>query len=135
VRPMTERPTIKYKSRSRSAVTNGSALLPGDTDHRSKYARRLRDVAEMYTSDLGGPDNVSVAEAAMIRRAAVLIIELECMEAQFANDGGAQPALLDLYGRTAGNLRRCLEATGLKRRPRDVTPDLRDYVAARSEEE
>jgi hypothetical protein len=37
-------------------------------------------------------------------------------------------AYLDLYQRTAGNLRRVLEALGLKRRPREVNPTLDQYL-------
>jgi hypothetical protein len=35
---------------------------------------------------------------------------------------------LDLYQRTAKSLRRLLEAVGLQRRPRDVTPDPLPYA-------
>jgi hypothetical protein len=42
------------------------------------------------------------------------------LEAKFALAGGATPDQLDLYGRTAGNLRRLLESVGLKRRAKDV---------------
>ena len=41
---------------------------------------------------------------------------------------------LDLYGRTAGNLRRLLEALGLQRRPREVTPTVQEYVRHLNEE-
>jgi hypothetical protein len=40
--------------------------------------------------------------------------------------------LLDLYQRTAGGLRRLLEAIGIQRRPRDVTPTLDQYLASTS---
>jgi hypothetical protein len=43
------------------------------------------------------------------------------MEAEFARNGEADPNTLDLYQRTSANLRRLLEAVGLKRRARDVT--------------
>ena len=82
----------------------------------------------LHLSDLGGEGAVSEAEKSLIRRAATLTVELERMEERFATDGEADSAALDLYSRTAGNLRRLLEATGLQRRPRDVTPDLRHYI-------
>jgi hypothetical protein len=90
-------------ARGKSRITNGTALLPG-IDGRS-------------------PD-ATAAEQAIIRRAAVLIVELERMEAKFALAGEADPATLDLYGRVAGNMRRLLEAVGLQRRPRDVSDPL-----------
>jgi hypothetical protein len=50
-------------------------------------------------------------------------------EAGFAVVGEAQPDQLDLYQRTANSLRRLLEAIGLQRRSRDVTPDPLEYAA------
>jgi hypothetical protein len=84
---------------------------------------------ESHTSDLGGEDAVSEAERSIIRRIATLTVELERMEVEFAAAGSAQPDQLDLYQRTANSLRRLLEAIGLKRRARDVTPDPLEYAA------
>ena len=50
------------------------------------------------------------------------------MEVVFALAGEADPETLDLYGRTAGNLRRLLEAVGLRRRAKDVGPTLSDIL-------
>jgi hypothetical protein len=87
-------------------------------------------VIESHLSDLGGEDNTSAAERSIIRRASVMTVELERMEAIFAVAGEAQPEKLDLYQRTAANLRRLLEAIGLQRRSKDVTaPDPLDYAA------
>jgi hypothetical protein len=72
---------------------------------------------------------VSEAERSIVRRAATLTVELERLEAVFAVAGEAQPDQLDLYQRTANSLRRLLESVGIERRPRDVTPSLRDYIA------
>ena len=101
----------------RSRVTNGK-LLAGD--NRSAWARRAKDVIALHTSDLGGADNVSAAEASIIRRCAVLTVELERLEVKFAQAGAADANDLDLYQRCAGNLRRLLEAIGLQRRPKDI---------------
>jgi hypothetical protein len=112
----------------RSRITNGSALLPG-VDGRSAWIRRCKDVIESHLSDLGGEDNTSAAERSIVRRASVMTVELERMEAVFAVAGEAQPDQLDLYQRTANSLRRLLEAIGLQRRTRDVTPDPLEYAA------
>ena len=101
----------------KSRITNGTKLLPG-VDGRSPWVRRCKDVIELHLSDL--PD-ASVAERSIVRRAAVLTTELEMLEAKFAAAGSATPFDLDLYQRTAGGLRRLLEAIGLERRLRDVT--------------
>jgi hypothetical protein len=118
------------KPQARSRVSNGSAVLPG-VDGRSTWVRRLRDLMGLHLSDLGGDNAVSEAERSIIRRVATLTVELERMEAGFAVAGEAQPDQLDLYQRTANSLRRLLEAIGLQRRSRDVTPDPLEYAARR----
>src|SRR5262249_4789665 len=120
------------KPEARSRISNGSQLLAG-VDGRSTWARRLRDLIELHTNDLGGDANISEAERAIVRRASVLIVELERMETDFALANGAPNiATLDAYQRAAGNLRRLLESLGLQRRARDVTPTLQAYVAKAS---
>ncbi|WP_201766341.1 hypothetical protein [Sphingobium ummariense] len=126
-----DQPDNKVMARSR--VTNGSAVLPG-VDGRSTWVRRLRDLVSLHVSDLGGEDAISEAERSIIRRAATLTVELERMEAAFATAGAAQPSDLDLYQRTAGNLRRLLESVGLERRQRNVTPTLSEYAARKAAE-
>ena len=101
---------------TRSAVTNGSRLLP-NVDGRSCWARRTRDVLHAHLSDLGGVENTSESERSIIRRASVLTTELEMLEQRFALAGGEASANdLDLYQRTATSLRRLLEGVGLGRR-------------------
>jgi hypothetical protein len=82
----------------------------------------MRDLMDLHLSDLGGPDNVSEAEASLVRRAAVIETELERLESRFASGEGTASEL-DLYQRSAGNLRRLLEATGLRRRPRVINTE------------
>ena len=113
------------KSKQKSAIANG-ALLP-DVDGRSAWVRRCKEIIANYHSDV--PD-ASEAERSLLRRAAVLTTELERMERVFALAGQAAAEDLDIYGRCAGNLRRLLEAVGLKRRPRDVTNGLSDLWRA-----
>jgi hypothetical protein len=99
-------------------LQRGERLL---ADNRSKWARRYRDLLAAHLSDLGGPDNVSEAERSIVRRASVLEVALEQLEAKFAQAGEASAEQIDLYGRTAGNLRRLLESVGLQRRAKHVT--------------
>lgn len=128
---MTSAAVAATKPPARSRVTNGSALLSG-VDGRSTWARRLRDLIELHVGDLGGEAAVSAAERSIVRRAATLTVELERLEARFAVAGEASKDDLDLYSRVAANLRRLLEAIGLERRPRDVTPDLHSYLARKA---
>jgi hypothetical protein len=116
------------RSPQRSRIGNGSALLAG-ADCRGMWPRRLKDLIADHLSDV--PD-ASTAERSIIRRACVLTVELERLEARFAQAGEASSTDLDLYQRTAGNLRRLLEAVGLQRRARDVTPTLTEHLARRA---
>ena len=105
-------------------------LLPG-IDGRSAWVRRCRRILASHLSDV--PD-ASAAERSIIRRASVLTVELERMERQFALDEQASADDIDLYARVAANLRRLLEAIGLKRRPKDINPTLSDILRAPAEE-
>ena len=96
------------KSKGRSRMTNGSAVMAG-VDGRSTWARRMRDLIRLHLSDLGGEDAVSEAERSIVRRCAALTVELERMGSDFALAGKAQPDQLELYQRTANSLRRLLE--------------------------
>jgi hypothetical protein len=91
----------------RSTITNGTNLLPG-VDGRSEWVRRCKDLIEIHLADLGGIDNASAAERSLIRRISVMTVELEMIEVKFAN-ATARADDLDLYQRTAGNLRRLLK--------------------------
>jgi hypothetical protein len=117
----------------KSRVTNGKILIAG-VDQRLPYVRRCRDILREHIADLGGADNCSAAERSIIRRASVMTVELERLETKFASAGEASPDDLDLYQRAAANLRRLLEAVGLQRRSRDVTPSLQAYLVAKAGE-
>jgi hypothetical protein len=111
----------------RSAVTNGTHLLAG-CDGRSARMRRLRDLISGHVQDLGGRDLISEAEYSIVRRCALLTLELELLEARFEGNEGAKAAELDAYQRCSSTLRRLHEALGLKRRTKDITPSLGDIL-------
>jgi hypothetical protein len=117
----------------RSAVTNGSKLLP-NVDGRSAWVRRCKDIIAAHVSDLGGSDNCSAAEQSIVRRAAVLTTELEMLEGRFATAGQANTADLDAYQRAANSLRRLLESVGLERRAKPV-PTLEEHLAMLAREQ
>jgi hypothetical protein len=125
-----ERKPIKMRSvTNRARITNGRGLLPS-IDGRCVWARRFHDLLALHLSDLGGEDNCSEGEKALVRRAATLICELEHMETLFAQAGAATPFQLKTYQMVTNTLRRVLESlsTGLPRRAKDVTPTLGEYV-------
>jgi hypothetical protein len=129
-----KRPEVNL-TKLRSAISNGRTLFH-DIDHRSAWMRRLRDLIADAVSDLGGAANISSAEMILIRRAAMLTLQTEMMEAHWAeNEGEASSKSLETYQRTTNTLRRTLEALGLRRRARDVTPDLATYIASKREYE
>ena len=123
-RPGGTRPKAPRDSR-KTRMTNGSALLPG-VDGRLLWVKRCK---EILADHLGDKPDATAAEQAIIRRAAVMIVELERLERQFALAGEADPDTLDLYGRVAGNMRRLLESVGIDRRPKVVGPSLSELLA------
>lgn len=122
------------KRYSRSRLTNGRDLLPG-TDCRQLWARLMRDVIASMMNHLGGADRVSEPQRMLSRRVAAFEAELIFLEDKFARTRaeGHEPKVhdLDLYSRMASAQRRHLEAIGLQRVPRDVTPDLGEYLTKR----
>ena len=100
------------------------------------HLKRVRPLARRRRPlDLGSPPARSNCSAP-VRRVATLTVELERMESGFALAGEALPVQIDLYQRTANSLRRLLEAIGIERRQRDVSPslaDIADEIAAEEE--
>ena len=90
--------------------------------------RRLRDLIGGHVADLGGRDLISEAEFCLVRRCALLTLELELLEAKFEANEGATVVELDCYQRVSGSLRRLHESLGLRRRQKDVTPHPLDYA-------
>lgn len=121
----------QQKSPQRSRIANGSAILLGAKDERSLYVRRMKEVIAEHVTDRGGYDSMSAAEKSLIRRVAVLTIELEKLETRFAEDPSVGERTLDLYSRTAGNLGRLLERLGIKRKERPPKT-LEGYLAERA---
>jgi hypothetical protein len=111
-----------------SALTNGTRMWPRSVDLRTAWGRRLRDVFIMHTQDLGGWEHCSAAELSLARRAAVLTVECEKLEAEFAREP-ATPEGLDLYSRLTNTLRRTHEALGLQRRARPVSKNEAAWAA------
>jgi hypothetical protein len=112
-----ERESARPK-RPRSAVTSGRKLFV-EGDPNSAWSRRYRDLLTRHVSDLGGKVALSEAQLSLCRRAAALGCECEFMEARMSL---GQVVDIDRFGRAASHLRRMLEALGLERRARDVTP-------------
>lgn len=121
------------KTKARSRVTNGKSLFPKDVDQRSLYYRRFRDLIDLLSADLGGADRLGTAEQSIVRTAATHMAALEQLEMRFAlAEGGATNEDLAIYTSLSNSLRRLLKEIGIKRKPRDVTPQSpRDYLRSR----
>jgi hypothetical protein len=109
---------------NRSRVSTGRSLF-ANSDGRSLWARRFRDLLHLHCDDLGGASTLSECQLSLVRRMATLEISLEQMEGELAE---GRPVNLDIYGRLSGHLRRLVETLGAKRVRKDVTPRLHAYV-------
>ena len=121
-------PLARRPRNNRSAVSNGRRTFAADGDGRSVWTRRWRDLVTAHLDDLGGEETSSAAQVALARRAATLEIELERQEAALSAGGEID---LDGFNRASGGLRRILETLGVERKSKDVTPDLKSYLAAK----
>jgi hypothetical protein len=125
----------KRGAQHRSRITNGSALLPS-VHGQSVWARIMRDVLDAVTEHCGGEQAISELERLQARRIAALEAEAVYLEDRIAQAraAGEEPpsSVVDLYTRVANGQRRRCEALGWKRTPRDVTPDLHEYLAGKA---
>jgi hypothetical protein len=95
----------------------------------------MRDIVALYISDLGGAEALSEAEKSIVRRIATVTVELERLEAKFSTlPNGPRADDLDMYQRCANTLRRLLEAVGIERRQRDITPSLDSFLVGLNKE-
>jgi hypothetical protein len=114
---------------SRSPAARAARLL---ADKRGRWARRFRTLLDAHLADLGTAAP-SAAQCSLARRVTTLELGLENIEAQLAALPEGEPvpaALLDLYARAGGTLKRLLEGLGIERQPRDVTPTIDQYLSA-----
>ena len=108
----------------RTAIGNGSRVLDG-VDGRSHVARRHVEISASIASDLGGAALLSEAQLQLIRSAAGLVILREDLDSKAVNGERIDVAT---YCRISNSLRRVLGTIGLKRVPRDITPDPLTYA-------
>ncbi len=120
----------------RAGLVNGNVFLLTRSgrrvDLRTHAGRRFVTLIDAMVSDLGGPENVSVAEMQLVRRASALAVDLEFQEAQALHDNDAlDPAI---YRTMVETQRHVLQALGLRRRTRDITPRLSDIIEGHARE-
>jgi hypothetical protein len=101
-------------------------LTLGDLDGRTNAAKAARGLIGALQDDLGGADRMNAGEREIVQRAALASAMLQDMEAQWLTGRGLDVAAYTTLSNTQSRL---LKLLGLQRRPRDVTPDLAEYVA------
>jgi hypothetical protein len=109
----------------RSRVTNGSRFFLDTLDKRTTQARRFYDIAAQVAADLGGSDRLSETRISLIRRFAALSVLLEEQDTHIAN---GKEIDVSKYSHMSSTLVRLAQRIGLRRVPKNVTPDLHDYL-------
>jgi hypothetical protein len=110
--------------KQRSRVSNGKLFV--ETDHRTAWSRRFRDVLAEIISDLGGADLLSEGQKQLARRCATIAITCERMEGEAAAGNAID---LEVYGKLTDRLGRALQRLGLKRQYREIsTPSVDQYL-------
>ncbi len=135
--PADSAPSPTRKPEARSRVSNGSSLFLIEPtgrplDGRTMVARRFRDVLDNILSDLGGRDQISEGEYQLARRAAGLSVQAEVAESTLAA-GQFDKVNIDDYVKLTNGLNRTFASLGLRRRQRNITPSLVEYLEGTSE--
>jgi hypothetical protein len=119
----------RHQGKPRSSKGRG-ATLPG-VDGKSARARRFKDITAQIVADQAGLSECSETRLQLIRRFAVSAVLAEELEAKLANGEEIDVAEHSLLCST---LTRLAQRIGIDRRACDLTPNLKDYLALRSEE-
>jgi hypothetical protein len=104
-------------------------LTLSDLDGRSVAAKSARALIQELENDLGGADRLSAGERVIVARAAVASAMCEHYEAAWLQGSNVD---VTAYCTLTNALHRLLKTVGLERRPRDVTPELSKYIAAKA---
>jgi hypothetical protein len=113
------------KPMARSRVGNGKVLVPG-IDGRSAGARRLRDVIEDLTADMGG--NLGEAERLQVRTVAGLVVHAEQLTADMLNGKPVDSEQITRVSNSAARLLTSLKAKRKAKAPTALT--LRERLQA-----
>ena len=112
-----------------SAAPKVRLMTLAELDGRTNAAKAARGLIADLESDMGGADRLSAGERVLVVRAAVSTAMIEHIEATWLSGGELD---VNAYTALVNVQRRLLTTVGLKRQPRDVTPDLDQYVASKA---
>ena len=96
-------------------------LTLADLDRRTNAYKWTQSLISEMTADLGGDSEITTAQRLLIGRAAIAAVMTEDQEVKFLAGGVVDPAI---HATLSNSLRRSLEAIGISRVPRDVSPSL-----------
>jgi hypothetical protein len=100
-----------------------------DLDKRTNAAKLTFELRDRIMSDLGGADRLSAMQMEVIDNVAVMGAMLRDAAAGYLT---GEPTDLAEFTTLANAQRRLLADLGFQRVPRDVTPDLQNYIKGRS---
>ena len=103
-------------------------LTLSDLDKRTKAAQRALDLHERLVAERGGSEVLSVLRYQMTQSVAVLCAMIEDLQAKWISGQSIDPATIATL---LNARRREAELIGIDPAPRDITPALCDYLAAK----
>lgn len=121
-------PRLRKRQRTKIALPTTATI-----DLRTRAGKLFVATRDAIISDLGGRDELSRAELELVDRAAGLATRLNAADAEML-EGEAPSLAASEYATLANSLNRILSTLGLRRRPRDVTPSLDQYLVAKARE-
>jgi hypothetical protein len=86
-------------------------------DQRTRAARRFKQLVSDFIADLGGNENLTIAEKALIRQAAVVMMRAEEMQASILNGDTVDDATLVRLSNAAARILGQLGVQHRKRQP------------------
>jgi hypothetical protein len=101
-------------------------------DKRTPAYLETKKLISAIEADLGGADQLSAAERQIVQHAAVIGAMITDMEVRYLAGKAVDTSE---YGFLIGVQHRLFSLIGLRRRARDVTPSIDEYLAAKAEPE
>ena len=100
-----------------------------DLDGRTSAAKKFDTLVAGMEGELGGADQLTTIERALIHAFAGAAVHIEHLNVRLLL---GQPIDLAEHAQAISSLVRIAARLGTKRRARDVTPSLRDYIEGRA---
>ena len=100
-------------------------------DGRTRRAKPYTALVSAICADLGGDEALSELELAIARRCAFIALQCEAIEARALRGVELDRGDIELHASLSDRLRRLGQSVGLQRRSRDVTVDLKTYLASK----